>query len=67
MKKIYIIIEYGYLLIAIFMLVETILNWTSNRQKSYLFLAFSVAAIFMYFFKKKFRIKIENNDKKSQQ
>lgn len=67
MKKIYIIIEYGYLLIAIFMLVETILNWTSNRQKSYLFLAFSIAAILMYFFKKKFRKKIENNDKKSQQ
>lgn len=66
MKNLYKFFEYGYLLLAVILLVETILNWNSNPQKSYIFLAFSIAAVFMYFFKKKFRKKIENNDKKSQ-
>lgn len=66
MKKIYKFIEYGYLLIATIMLVEAIIHWSSNLQKAYIFLGFSILAILMYFFKKRFRKKIENNDKKSQ-
>ena len=66
MKRIYKFIEYGYLLIAIILIVESIMHWNSNRQKAYIFLAFSILAILMYFFKKHFRRKIENNDKKNQ-
>ena len=66
MKRIYKFIEYGYLLVSIILLIETILHWNSNRQKAYIFLVFSMLAIFMYFFKKHFRKRIENNDKKSQ-
>ena len=65
MKKIYKFIEYGYLLIAIILFVETIIHWSSNRQKAYIFLVFSILAILMFFFKKHMRNKIENNDKKS--
>ncbi|MCF6297948.1 MAG: hypothetical protein L3J08_08205 [Flavobacteriaceae bacterium] len=65
MKKFYIFIEYAYLLLAIFLLVEAFRSWSLNPQKSYLYLAFSAAAVFMYFFKKKFRKKIENHDKKN--
>ncbi len=65
MKKIYNFIEYGYLLVAIILFVETILHWSSNRQKAYIFIVFSILAILMYFFKKYMRKKIENNDKKN--
>lgn len=65
MKNIYKFIEYGYLLIAIILFVETILHWSSNRQKAYIFLVFSILAILMFFFKKYMRNKIENNDKKN--
>lgn len=63
MKIISKIFEVGYLIIAIVFLVETYLNWNEDRSRAYLLLLFSVLAIIMYFFKKKFRKKIENNQK----
>ena len=64
MQKVWKIFEYGYLIIAIVFIVETVLNWNDNREKAYLLLGFSVVAIFMYFFRKKFRKRIEKRDKK---
>ena len=61
MKKIAVIFEIGYLIVAVVFLVETFLNWNPNRPKAYLFLGFSVLAIFMYFFRKRFRKKMQNN------
>ncbi|NOR27003.1 MAG: hypothetical protein GQ540_00575 [Lutibacter sp.] len=63
MQKIWKIFEYGYLIVAIVFIVETVLNWNENRNKAYLFLLFSVLAVFMYFFKKRFRKKLENRNK----
>ncbi|AMC10747.1 hypothetical protein Lupro_05605 [Lutibacter profundi] len=62
MQKIWKIFEYGYLIIAIVFIIETIINW--GTQKAYLLLLFSVLAIFMYFFRKRFRKKFENRNKK---
>ena len=62
MSKIYKFIEYAYLLFAIFFMIEAFLNWNTERQMSYIFIFFSIVAVFMYFFKRKFRKKIENND-----
>lgn len=64
MAKYYKFFEYAYLVIAIFFMVETVLNWNSEPQSAYIYLAFSVAAIFMYFFRKKFRKKFENHNNK---
>ncbi len=64
MQKIWKIFEYGYLFIAVVFIVETVLNWNTNRERSYLLLLFSVVAIFMYFFRKRFRKRVENRDKK---
>ena len=50
--------EYAYLIIAIVFIVEGVLKWNSERDKAYFFFGFSILAIFMYFFKKKFRKKI---------
>ena len=63
MQKIWKIFEYGYLIIAIVFVVETVLNWNSDREKAYMLLFFSVLAIFMYFFRKRFSNKVENRNK----
>lgn len=63
MNKTWKIFEYGYLIIAIVFAVETVLNWNTDREKSYLLLVFSVVAIGMYFFKRRFRTKIQNRNK----
>jgi positive regulator of sigma E activity len=55
--------EIAYLIIAIFFVVETFLTWNTNREKAYLYLIFSFLAVFMYFFRKKYRKKFENQDK----
>jgi len=64
MQKIWKIFEYGYLIIAIVFMVETIINWNTNREKAWLLLLFSVVAIFIYFFRKRFRKRIENQNQK---
>jgi len=64
MVKYYKFFEIAYLVIAIVFLVETILNWNGERQKAYIFLAFSALAVFMYFFRKKFRKKFEEGGNK---
>ena len=61
MKKVAVIFEIGYLIVAIVFLVETFLNWNQDRSRAYLFLGFSVLAIFMYFFRKRFRKKMQHN------
>lgn len=63
MNKTWKIFEYGYLLVAIVFVVETFLHWNVDRQKAYLMLVFAVVAIGMYFFKRRFRIKIQNRNK----
>ncbi|WP_457617164.1 hypothetical protein [Lutibacter sp.] len=62
MQKIWRIFEYGYLLVAVVFVVETLLNWNVDRERAYLFLVFSVLAVFMYFFKKRFRKRIERRN-----
>lgn len=63
MNKIYKIYEYGYLILAIVFLVETFLKWSAEREKAYLMLFFSVLALGMYFFKRRFRSKVQNRNK----
>ena len=63
MQKIWKIFEYGYLIVAIVFIIETIINWNTNREKAYLLLLFSVVAVFMYFFKKRFRKRIDKRNK----
>jgi L-asparagine transporter-like permease len=63
MSKYYKFFEYAYLVISVFFLVETFLTWKTDPQKAYIFLAFSILAIFMYFFRKKYRKRLEDNEK----
>lgn len=58
-KTVYKIFEYAYLVMFVLSAVAVITNWNSDRDRAYLFLFFGVVAIFMYFFKRNFRKKIE--------
>ncbi len=64
MEKFRRIIEVGYLVVAIVFLVETVINWNEDRERAYLMLVFSILAIVMYFFKKRFRKKLESRNNK---
>jgi len=55
------IFEFGYLIVAIIFLVEAFSNWVEDRNRAYMMLLFSVLAVFMYFFRKRFRKKMDNN------
>jgi hypothetical protein len=55
------IIQYAYLFIAVFFGYETFRLWNIDRDRAYMLLFFAVLAVFMYFFKKSFRKKMDNN------
>ena len=54
------IFEFGYLIIAVVFLVEVVSEWNEDRNSAYLMLFFSVLAVFMYFFRKRFRKKMDD-------
>jgi ABC-type uncharacterized transport system permease subunit len=62
-NKISRLIEYAYVIIAIFFAYEAVINWSTNPNKAYLFIFFVVIAIFMVFFRRNFRKKMEERNK----
>lgn len=54
--------QYAYIIFAVLFLWEAISNWSVDRNKSYMLLLFSALAIFMFFFRKRFRKKIEDRN-----
>jgi uncharacterized membrane protein len=52
-------LQYGYLIIAIIFLIEAVLGWNEDREKAYLMLGFSVFITLVFFFKRKFRKKVD--------
>lgn len=62
MNKLWKIIQYGYLVVAIICLVEGIIRFNSDRNKAYLFLIVAVLVTFMFFVKRKLRQKIEKRN-----
>lgn len=59
MNKVVRIFEYFYLVIAIFFTYEAYNQWNENPDRAYIFLFFVVIAIFMFFFRRNFRRKVE--------
>ena len=59
MNKIGKIFEIGYLIIAIVFAVEAFYAWRDGGEKLYFYLIFVVLAVFMFFFRRKTRIKRE--------
>lgn len=63
-NKIYRLFEYAYIAMAAFSIFIVFSNWSENRNRAYLFVLFTIVAIFMFFFKRKFRKKIEEHNRK---
>ena len=59
--KVFKIFEYAYLVVAAFFAVEAYRIWGESQGRAYVYIAFVVIAIFMFFFKRRFRKKMEQN------
>ncbi|CAM3305312.1 hypothetical protein [Aequorivita lipolytica] len=55
-------IEYIYIIAAVFFTYEAINTWSTDPNKAYLYIFFVVIAIFMFFFRRNFRKKIEKRN-----
>lgn len=64
MMKFFKFIEYAYLAIAAFFIFEAVRNWNDPDSQRYFFLGFAAVGIFMYFFKRRFRKRMEQRNKK---
>ena len=58
--KLYKFFEYAYIAIGIWFIGEAFTIWNSDRNRAYLLLAFAAVALFLFFFKRRFRRKIED-------
>lgn len=63
MTKFFKYFEFAYLFIAAFFLFESVRIWSVERNRAYLFLIFVGVAIFMFFFKRRFRKKLEERNR----
>ncbi len=64
MTNIWKFLQYGYLIISAIFLIEAIIEWKDNQRKAILMLCFSIFILLIFFFKRKFRKKIEKRNKK---
>ncbi len=64
MEKFQKIMQWGYLIIALILIIESVLKFMDGEtNKGILGLIFAGLAIFMYFFKRKFRKRTKFNNK----
>lgn len=61
-NTVYKIFEYAYIAMAIFSLYLVYTHWDGNRGRAYIFMFFAVVAVFMFFFKRRFRKQIEKRN-----
>ncbi len=62
MNKLWKFLQYGYLIIAILLFIDAILNWNVDREKAYIYVGFSIFITLVFFFKRHFRKKIESRN-----
>jgi hypothetical protein len=63
MNKFWKFLQYGYLIIAVIFLIEAIIAWKDDINKALFMLGFSIFILLIFFFKRKFRKKIEKKNK----
>jgi uncharacterized membrane protein len=52
--------QYAYIIFAVLFFWDAISNWSTDRTRSYISILFAALAVFMFFFRKRFRKKFEN-------
>ena len=55
--------QYAYIIFAVMFAWDAISNWPIDRSRSYISLLFAALAVFMFFFRKRFRKKFEDRQK----
>jgi hypothetical protein len=55
--------QYAYIIFAVMFAWDAISNWSIDRSRSYISLLFAALAVFMFFFRKRFRKKFEDRHK----
>ena len=56
-------LQYAYLIFAVLFLYDAIAKWNVEGESPYLSLGLAALAIFMFFFRKKFRKRFEDRGK----
>lgn len=56
-------LQYAYLVFAILFSYDAINKWNNDRNGAYISLLFVALAVFMFFFRKKFRKRFEDRGK----
>ena len=54
------IFQFAYLIFAVLFLWDAITKWSTERNRSYISLLFAALAVFMFFFRKRFRKKFQD-------
>lgn len=54
------IFQYAYIIFAILFAWDAVTNWSVDRSRSYISILFAALAVFMFFFRKRFRKKFED-------
>ncbi len=55
--------QYAYLVFAVMFIYKAVSEWSEDSGRAYLMLFFAAMSIFMFFFRKRFRKKIEESNK----
>jgi len=64
MNKVFKYFEYAYLAFAAFFLVSAIMTFSTDESRAYFLLFFAAVAVGMFFFKRNFRRKMEERNRK---
>lgn len=63
MKKMLRVVEIMWLVVATVSIYEAYANWNVERDRAYMFLGFLGLAIFMFFLRRRSRLKFQNNQR----
>jgi len=56
-------LQYAYLIFAVLFLYDVVNKWNTDRNAAYISLLFVVLAVFMFFFRKKYRKRFQDRGK----
>ncbi len=56
-------LQYAYLIFAVLFLYDAISKWNTDRNEAYISLFFVAIAVFMFFFRKKFKKRFQDRGK----
>ncbi len=57
------VFEYLYLVVAVLSVYKVVTEWGQEDAQTWLFIAFAVIGVFMFFFKRSFRKRMEQREK----